>query len=129
MTGRAIAAGLAALLAGCDQPAPEAAPQTPAQVAYAAANARMHEGMATIDRDPDVAFAQGMTAHHRGAVAMAEVELRHGRDPTMRALAQEIIAAQAGEIARMERWLARRGARPAPASAGHAHPSSAAPVK
>lgn len=64
----------------------------------------MHEGM--MDENADVAFACGMIAHHQGAIDMAEVLLEHGEDPKMRALAEEIIAAQVGEIELMTAWLA-----------------------
>jgi uncharacterized protein (DUF305 family) len=64
----------------------------------------MHEGM--MNENPDVAFACGMIAHHQGAIDMAEVLLEHGEDPKMRALAEEIIAAQVGEIELMTAWLA-----------------------
>ena len=64
----------------------------------------MHEGMML--EDADVAFACGMIAHHQGAIDMAEVLLAHGDDPKMRALAEEIIAAQVGEISEMTAWLA-----------------------
>lgn len=64
----------------------------------------MHEGM--MMEDADVAFACGMIAHHQGAIDMAEVLLEHGDDPQMRALAEEIIAAQGPEIERMTTWLA-----------------------
>jgi uncharacterized protein (DUF305 family) len=47
-----------------------------------------------------------MIAHHQGAIDMAEVLLEHGDDPQMRALAEEIIAAQVGEIEQMTTWLA-----------------------
>lgn len=64
----------------------------------------MHEGM--MNEDADVAFACGMIAHHQGAIDMAQVLLEHGDDPQMRALAEEIIAAQVGEIEQMTTWLA-----------------------
>lgn len=64
----------------------------------------MHDGM--MIEDADVAFACGMIAHHQGAIDMAEVLLEHGDDPRMRALAEEIIAAQEGEIELMTTWLA-----------------------
>ncbi|MCC5989482.1 MAG: DUF305 domain-containing protein [Pararhodobacter sp.] len=63
----------------------------------------MHEGM--MIEDADVAFACGMIAHHQGAIDMAEVLLAHGDDPQMRALAEEIIAAQVSEIEQMTTWL------------------------
>ncbi|WP_295077524.1 DUF305 domain-containing protein [Tabrizicola sp.] len=64
----------------------------------------MHEGM--MIENPDVAFACGMIAHHQGAIDMANVMLAHGENPQMRALADEIIAAQVGEIEQMTSWLA-----------------------
>lgn len=63
----------------------------------------MHDGM--MIENADVAFACGMIAHHQGAIDMAEVLLAHGDDPQMRALAEEIIAAQVGEIEQMTEWL------------------------
>lgn len=64
----------------------------------------MHQGM--LNEDADVAFACGMIAHHQGAIDMAQVLLAHGDDPQMRALAEEIIAAQVAEIGQMTDWLA-----------------------
>lgn len=84
---------------------------TPAQQAYTDANARMHAGMgAAIDPDADVAFMASMIPHHQGAVDMAKIVLKHGKDPETRALAEAVIKTQTAEIQMMEAWLARRGA-------------------
>ena len=56
-------------------------------------------------KDPDVAFAAGMLPHHIGAVKMAEVELKYGKNPEMRKLAEDIINAQQAEIEQMQKWL------------------------
>ena len=68
---------------------------------------QMHQDMmaAAQYKDPDVAFAAGMLPHHIGAVKMAEVELKYGKDPEMRKLAENIINAQQTEIEQMQKWL------------------------
>ncbi|MCF1509806.1 DUF305 domain-containing protein [Streptomyces glomeratus] len=51
------------------------------------------------------AFVVGMIPHHRMAMAMAQVELAHGTRPQLKALAQQIVAAQDREISEMAGWL------------------------
>lgn len=83
---------------------------TESQAAFKAANDTMHAGMTDIPEDADVAFMQGMLAHHKGAVEMSEVALKYAKDKQARDLAARVIAAQSDEIAEMEAWLAARGA-------------------
>ena len=80
---------------------------SPASQAYMSSMKDMHEKMAegVKAQDPDVAFAQGMIPHHEGAIAMAETELKYGKDPHMRQLAENIVKAQKAEIQTMRDWL------------------------
>ena len=68
---------------------------------------KMHADMAKgmNSENADVAFADGMIAHHLGAIDMAKIELKYGTDPEMRKLAQAIIDAQGPEIEQMQKWL------------------------
>lgn len=89
----------------------ETADLNESQAAYKAAGDRMHAEMADIPADADVAFMQGMLAHHRGAVEMSEVALKYAKDAQARDLAGRVIAAQKTEIEEMEAWLKKRGAK------------------
>ncbi|WP_026544101.1 DUF305 domain-containing protein [Arthrobacter sp. 35/47] len=51
-------------------------------------------------------FLETMTAHHEGAVAMAEEEIENGENPDAIALAEAIVAAQEAEIEEMQELLA-----------------------
>lgn len=74
---------------------------------YMKAMEKMHKPMmeGIMDQDPDVAFIKGMMPHHQGAIDMAKIELKYGKDPKTKALAEEIIKAQKKEIAQMQQWL------------------------
>lgn len=69
---------------------------------------KMMNAMAiTPSGDVDVDFAAEMIPHHRSAVDMALSELRYGRNPALRRIAQEIIVTQQDEIVAMRRALSR----------------------
>jgi hypothetical protein len=68
---------------------------------------QMHGQMnkAQVSGDPDRDFVALMVPHHQSAVDMAKAYLKSGRDPRLRALAQEIIQSQRAEIAYMRSRL------------------------
>ena len=54
--------------------------------------------------NPDKDFVMMMIPHHQGAIDMAQLELKYGKDPELKALAESIIRAQDKEIAQMKAW-------------------------
>lgn len=79
--------------------------------AYKQAMQRMHEGMdVPYTGDADKDFAAGMIPHHQGAIDMAEILLKYGKDPDLKRLAKSIIVAQKKEIRFMQNWQAKQRA-------------------
>jgi uncharacterized protein (DUF305 family) len=70
----------------------------------------MHQAMTMEPSgDADKDFAMMMVPHHEGAIDMAKLELQHGKDPQLRAMAEKIIAAQEAEIAELKKWQQEKG--------------------
>ena len=95
-------------MAGMDMSIMKSGHDDEATKAFQAADHSMMSGMSSIEYtgNADHDFVTHMIPHHQGAVAMAKVELKYGKDAKLRALAKEIIASQDKEIAFMEQWLA-----------------------
>jgi uncharacterized protein (DUF305 family) len=64
-----------------------------------------------IDRD----FVAMMVPHHQGAIDMAVLQLRYGKNEQLRRIAQEIIVGQMQEIAAMKLAIGEQAPVPLPA--------------
>jgi uncharacterized protein (DUF305 family) len=80
---------------------------TNARDAFKEANDAMMHGMPSLTGDADKDFVMMMIPHHQGAIDMANIELKYGKDETLRAMAQAIVAAQEKEIKEMKDWQAK----------------------
>ena len=108
---------------------------TVAQASFYKENeAAMNKMMAAMDVKPtgdvDRDFVAMMTPHHQGAIDMAVIELRYGKNETLRRLAQEIIVEQMQEIDAMKLAIGEKvftsapaptQVTPAPPAAEHHH--------
>jgi uncharacterized protein (DUF305 family) len=102
------AALLAAIPAAAQAQHTDHGAHAPSTDAFMSANEAMAKGMTMpMTGDPDRDFVTMMIAHHQGAIDMAKVELRYGKDPELRELAEDIVDAQEKEIAQMKAWLER----------------------
>ena len=80
---------------------------SPADRAFAASMDTMMKNMAVKPTgNPDRDFVDMMMPHHLGAIDMAKIELRYGKDPLLLRLAADIVKAQESEIADMKSWKA-----------------------
>ncbi|MFB9125061.1 DUF305 domain-containing protein [Paraburkholderia dipogonis] len=78
--------------------------------AFKAADDKMMQDMsADYTGNADKDFVAHMIPHHQGAIEMAQVELKYGKDPELKRLARNIIKAQHDEIAFMKNWQAKHG--------------------
>ena len=78
---------------------PHAQPPSPFYSEMDTAMSRMMEQMhveptGDVDRD----FVRMMVPHHQGAIEMAVAQLKYGKDPVLKRIAQEIIIEQRQEI-------------------------------
>jgi hypothetical protein len=111
-TGSVLAGVADAMLCAVDPGAPASFETETAGIV-----ARMHRAMEIAPSgDPDRDFARMMIPHHQGAIDMALVQLKYGRDPRVRRLAQAVIVEQGQEIAYLRTLL---GSPPTPPGPDH----------
>ena len=92
--------------------------EAPAKAGGGGASMEMHKSMmqgmkemqsmkpsGNMDQD----FAMMMRHHHAKGIEMAQHELKHGKDPKMREMAQKIVDNQKKEIAEFDQWLKSTG--------------------
>jgi uncharacterized protein (DUF305 family) len=101
--------GAMLILAGCAQPSAENTTQTPTEgksqtmAQTSSPSQQMHEMMMqpmknmNMTGNPDKDFALMMADHHQQGIDMAKVELEHGKNERLKAIAQSIVDIQAKE--------------------------------
>jgi uncharacterized protein (DUF305 family) len=110
VTGTALALSAAC---GGGAPAPATAPATTEPPVSAPADAGAQHN------DTDIRFAQMMIPHHQQALAMAEMALERAESPDVKALAEQIRAAQDPEIATLNGFLENWGTPPVDGEMDH----------
>lgn len=68
---------------------------------------QMQQGLVgvALTGDMDHDFAAIMMHHHQAAIAMARLEMKEGKDPKIKKLAQDIVKAQVKQICEMNTWV------------------------
>src|SRR6202045_2041981 len=82
----------------------------PSTKGYKSAMMKMMEAMPKFTGDADIDFMKQMRTHHEAAIDMAKVVLANGKDVDTKKLAEEIIAAQEKESAKIDAWFRKKGA-------------------
>ena len=73
---------------------------------------QMHKDMdIDLTGDPDIDFVKLMIPHHQSAIEMAQLVLKYGKDPKIRAIAEDVIREQEREIAELNEWLEKNAGR------------------
>ncbi|MFT3856898.1 MAG: DUF305 domain-containing protein [Aquabacterium sp.] len=91
--------------AASNDPNPQTSTPTPATVEQAMKDGMQAMQAIPISGDVDKDFAALMKAHHEQAVKMAEVEVRDGRSPELKAMARKMIRDQKREVDMLGKWL------------------------
>lgn len=98
-------------------PAPHSGMQHAADATASASTQAFQQGgekmMKEMDQpytgNADKDFVAHMIPHHAGAVDMAQVQLKYGKDPELLKMARDIIKSQEKEMVFMKKWQAKHG--------------------
>jgi uncharacterized protein (DUF305 family) len=117
-----LAIGFAGTAAAEDRGA-ESASHSAGQKAQADGSKDLHAQMTSAARemqsmpmtgDIDHDFMTSMRKHHQDGISMAQIALRSAKDSQVRAFAQKVIDEQARDIAALDEWIAKHGAKAKP---------------
>ncbi|MGA9752240.1 MAG: DUF305 domain-containing protein [Acidobacteriota bacterium] len=93
-------------LTGWGKPVPDATEHTMDTMGVSVDGMMSDEAMTALSKASGPAFDRdwvtGMIAHHKGAVAMAQIELKDGSSAAAKQLAEHIITSQSAEITQMQ---------------------------
>jgi uncharacterized protein (DUF305 family) len=78
---------------------------------YAEAGMAMHHKMMVVGADASETWVRQMIEHHRGAIAMSKIAVAQAKDQQVRSMAQKVVAMQEKEVAELQSWLKRHGAK------------------
>lgn len=67
--------------------------------------------MGMMPKDPDLAWACAMIAHHAGAVEMLRMVLKSGDNPQIKKTAEKTISDQTKEIRELTQWIEKMAKR------------------
>ncbi len=93
----ALSAGLALTLSACGSNDDSTGSARPG-----ADSASQSGDVSSVKNQVDIAFIQGMTPHHQGAIVMTDLAVDRAENPKVKALAERISAAQGPEIKLMK---------------------------
>ena len=94
------ASSLVAISVAAHEPSKAAAPSPSMQLHHAMAPGPKMRMSGDVDRD----FAAMMIEHHKQALKMADIEIAHGSNAELKAMAAKMRADQAAEIKKLERY-------------------------
>ena len=87
-------------------------PPPPSTLAYGEHVGRVPLYMSIVyTHQPDRDFASLLAGHRRGLLELAQIELKYGTDPEMRAVAQRIVDSYPAEDAALQAWRTRKGSK------------------